>query len=238
MRRTLLTLAVISLMGVPVGCGSEQEPPQGNGGDGAPSASQPQTAAKSEDAGGSGASASAGPSAPNEDDTAKEAAPSSDSAGNGGDQPPAARFIALAEGEKTVRITVIAAYDSTNGGMNFNGYTKGAATYTVPAGWTVEVVYDNAGDVPHSAVVVEQRMVRRVRVGEPAFNGASTKNPVEGSTSRETFTFTAAEAGEFAIACGFPSHALSGHWLKLNVEEGADAPSLKLPEKPAYQPGS
>jgi hypothetical protein len=72
-------------------------------------------------------------------------------------------------------------------------------------------------------------MLRKVQVGEPAFKGASTPNPVIGmSTAKATFTFIASEPGQYAIACGIPTHAAAGHWVALNVSGEAKVPTLKL----------
>ena len=48
--------------------------------------------------------------------------------------------------------------------------------------------------------------------------------------TKAQFSFVADEAGEYAIACGFPAHAMSGHWLALNVSGTAKVPTLQLGE--------
>ncbi len=53
------------------------------------------------------------------------------------------------------------------------------------------------------------------------------------SASKATFTFTAGEAGDYAFACGFPSHAAGGHWVGLKVDTEAKAPTLQLGDAPA-----
>jgi sulfocyanin len=140
-----------------------------------------------------------------------------------------ADFLRLSNKPKTVKITVIAAYTTNNYGMNFNGFSFGKATYTIPAGWNVEVEFINPSPVPHSAIVVEKDQVKKLQMGEPAFKGASVSKPVEGmSTNKASFQFTADEPGDYAIACGFPSHALAGHWIVFEVSANAKAPTLKL----------
>ncbi len=68
-------------------------------------------------------------------------------------------------------------------------------------------------------------MTRKVQVGEAAFKGASVPNPVVGlSSNKATFTFTASEPGDYALACGFPTHAAGGHWLALEISAEAKAP--------------
>jgi sulfocyanin len=140
-----------------------------------------------------------------------------------------ADFLRLTSAPKTVKITVIAAYSNDNYGMNFNGASHGRGSYIIPTGWTVEVDFINPSPVPHSAVIVEREQTKKLQVGEPAFKGASVPNAVTGiSGNKASFRFTADEAGEYAIACGFPSHALAGHWIGFEVSASAQAPSLKL----------
>jgi hypothetical protein len=145
-----------------------------------------------------------------------------------------ADFLKLGDQPKTARVTLVAAFTDNNGGMNFDGYAHGQATFTIPTGWSVEVTFINPSPVPHSAVVVEREMVRKLQVGDPAFTGASTPNPLIGlSSTKAVFKFTASEPGKYAFACGFPSHAAAGHWVALDVSADAKAPSLKLGDAPA-----
>ena len=141
----------------------------------------------------------------------------------------AADFLKLGTEPKTVKVTLIAAFTEDNYGMNFDGYSHGKATFTIPTGWKVEVTFINPSPVPHSAIVVERDDVRKIQLGDPAFAGASTPKPLIGmSSSKAIFTFTASEAGDYAFACGFPSHAASGHWVALKVVADAKGPTLKL----------
>ena len=104
--------------------------------------------------------------------------------------------------------------------MNFNGYSKGKATYKIPTGWKVNVTYENWSPVPHSVVVVEERVTRKPQMGQPYFDGATTPNANMATTPKEAkFSFEVDEPGDFAIACGFPAHAASGHWIKLEVSD-------------------
>lgn len=140
-----------------------------------------------------------------------------------------ADFLALGDKPKSVKVTLVAAFTDANYGMNFNGWSHGKAIYTIPVGWTVEVTFINPSPVPHSAIVVERAMTKKIQVGEPAFAGASTPQPLIGmSTSKATFVFTASEAGDYALACGFPTHAAAGHWVALDISATATVPSIKL----------
>lgn len=145
-----------------------------------------------------------------------------------------ADFLRLGDRPKVAKITLVASFTGANSGMNFNGYSHGAAIYTIPTGWTVEVTFINPSPVPHSAIVVEREIVRRIQMGKPAFAGAGLPEPIAGiSTGKATFVFTADEPGEYAIACGIPTHATGGHWLALEVSDTATRPTLKLGDAPA-----
>lgn len=149
-------------------------------------------------------------------------------------------FLRLGDDGKRVHIVLISAYNGVNYGMNFDGFAKGQARFTVPVGAEIEVAFTNRSPVPHSVVVVERPQVKRLQMGEPAFTGASTPSPIRGTTGTkgETFRFKASEAGEYAFACGFPSHAANGHWIALDVSEKATGPSLQLAEGAVYSPAS
>jgi hypothetical protein len=55
------------------------------------------------------------------------------------------------------------------------------------------------------------------------------------SLTKAEFSFVADETGEFALACGFPAHAINGHWLALNISDTAKAPTLQLGDNPAVE---
>ncbi len=140
-----------------------------------------------------------------------------------------ADFLKLGSVPKTVRITLVSALTANNGGMNFNGYAKGTAAYVIPLGWKVEVTFINPSPVPHSVLVVEREKIRKPQLGEPAFPGAGVPNAALGiSMKKVNFTFTASQVGEYAFACGFPIHALNGHWAALEISAEAKVPSVKL----------
>ena len=148
------------------------------------------------------------------------------------------QFLRMGDDGKLVKLVLVSAWNGANYGMNFDGFAKGGAKLTVPLGAEVEVTFTNRSPVPHSVIVVERPMVRRLQMGDPAFEGASTPNPVKGTTGSkgEVFKFKASEAGDFAFACGFPSHAANGHWIALEVSASATVPSLQFGTEAAYTP--
>ncbi|MDP1528837.1 MAG: sulfocyanin-like copper-binding protein [Rhodoferax sp.] len=147
-----------------------------------------------------------------------------------------ADFLKLGDKPKTVKITLVATFSAANYGMNFNGYSHGRAIFTVPKDWTVEVTFINPSPIPHSAVVVEKDTTKKLQMGEAYFDGAGVPKPEVGlSLTKAEFSFVADETGEFALACGFPAHAINGHWLALNISDTAKAPTLQLGDKPAME---
>ena len=145
-------------------------------------------------------------------------------------------FLKLGDKPKTAKIVIVATWSDENYGMNFNGYAKGAARYTIPKGWTVEVTFINPGPVPHSLIVIDKDDVRKLQMPEPYFKGAAVPKHLQGmSFDRASFSFVADEAGEFAFACGFPAHSANGHWIRLDVSADAKVPTLKLGELPVIE---
>ena len=144
----------------------------------------------------------------------------------------AADFLRLSTNPNTVELVVAAVFTDDNYGMNFNGYAKGAALYTIPKGWTVEVTFINPSPVPHSLIVVEKDTLKSIQFKEPYFKGAvvpeAPKHLVGMAYDKGTCTFVADEAGDYALACGFPGHAAAGHWIALEISADAKAPTLKL----------
>ena len=147
-----------------------------------------------------------------------------------------ADFLKLSDKPKTVKITLVATFTAANYGMNFNGYSHGKAIFTIPTGWNIEVTFINPSPIPHSAVVVEKDTTKKLQMGEPYFEGGGVPKPEVGlSLTKAEFKFVADEAGEFALACGFPAHAINGHWLALNISDSAKVPTLQLGDKPAVE---
>ncbi|MCL6599220.1 MAG: hypothetical protein K6T81_10820 [Alicyclobacillus macrosporangiidus] len=128
-------------------------------------------------------------------------------------------------GTKTVTFLLIAGYNNADGGFNFNGYTNGGMTFTVPKGWTVKINFQNNSTVPHSAVVVPYN---KRSADTPAIPGASSPNPEQGVGKgvKQTFSFKAVTAGKYAIVCAVPGHEEAGMWITFVVSDTATAPSV------------
>jgi sulfocyanin len=125
----------------------------------------------------------------------------------------------------TATLTLLAVY---GGGFDFNGYGNGDMIFSVPAGTKVTVKFSNkdTADV-HSAFFTPytNRYGPFLEDESPAFKGASSPDPSEGSLAGKTFTFTftATPAGSYAIVCAVPGHAPSGMWDTFTVTKGGKA---------------
>lgn len=138
-------------------------------------------------------------------------------------------FLRLSAKPNTVELVLVAVFNDENYGMNFNGFAKGRAIYTIPKDWNVEVTFINPSPVPHSLLVIEQDALKKLQVPEPYFKGAAVPDHLKGMAfAKSGFHFVADEAGDFALACGFPAHALNGHWISLIISDEAKVPTLKL----------
>lgn len=137
---------------------------------------------------------------------------------------------------KSVSVKLVATFNAANYGMNFNGYSHGKAILTVPTGWKVDVTFINPSPIPHSAIVIEKADTKKLQVQEPYFEGGASPKHLTGMTMGQAeFSFVADEAGEYALACGFPAHAVAGHWITLMVSDKATVPSLQLGGQPAME---
>jgi len=92
----------------------------------------------------------------------------------------------------------------------------------VPLGWRVTVTCRNAGSMRHSCAVV-----RGSQSAEPAFPGATTRDPIRGLPEGgiERFSFRASRLGTYRIACLVPGHEEARMWDVL-VVGGVRRPSL------------
>jgi FtsP/CotA-like multicopper oxidase with cupredoxin domain len=127
--------------------------------------------------------------------------------------PPPSRFLAVDAHRHRVTITLIASYDGTNNGFNFDGYSR-YLMWTVPRGWTVRVVCRNRGPLRHSCAVVQG-----AGSSKPAFRGATTPQPGIGLEAghRASFTFRASRIGVYRFACLVSGHETAQMWDVLKI---------------------
>jgi uncharacterized cupredoxin-like copper-binding protein len=124
-----------------------------------------------------------------------------------------------------VTLTLTASYNNANSGLNFDGFSKGKMTVTVPTGWTVDVNFSNKGPLPHSAAVVANGSAT-----SPAFPGSGMPSSELQSGiaagQSTSFSFKAGKAGTYRIACLVPGHETLGMWDGFVVSSSGQ-PSIK-----------
>lgn len=129
---------------------------------------------------------------------------------------------------KTVELHIAAQMD---GGWKFNGMSGGEETITVPLGYaiTVELTNDDP-NMAHSVGIDAQvgGFPAMFTDPQPAFSGAVSSNPTSMQEATlpgesESFTFTADAAGEYAMVCYVPGHAVTGMWVRFNVSAEGEA---------------
>ncbi len=135
-------------------------------------------------------------------------------------------LLSVNTGTRSATLTLIAASTGALGGFNFNGDGNGKMLVSVPAGYTVDVVYSNHSQVPHSVVFTPYAQRNRVSTFALAFSGSASPHPTAGISSAggvQRFHFVARTAGRYAIVCAVPGHEEAGMWDTLVVTKGGTA---------------
>jgi alcohol dehydrogenase (cytochrome c) len=137
----------------------------------------------------------------------------------------------LYEDAKTDTVTIIltAAATTNNSGFNFDGYAKGQATFTVPAGWKVNWIFSNDSVLPHSAALVAN-LKAPPALATMAGNPVETPDPTKGLSGagkKQYVSFSAVDPGTYYVACLVPGHIQAGMWDHFVVSTSAKAPSIK-----------
>jgi plastocyanin len=137
-------------------------------------------------------------------------------------QPADSEYVKWDPAAKTVTFRLVA------GPFEFNHFTNGGGTLTVPAGSTNVWNFLQNDGTPHSAEVASGTGPLPNSGGDPAIPRAYTNKVVEGMAQGETdvIRFTAPDTGSYRIICGVPGHALSGMWIWLKIDPAAKAPSF------------
>ena len=148
------------------------------------------------------------------------------------DSPPvaasAARATADSEYVKWDPATKTVTFRLVAGPFEFNHFTNGGGTLTVPPGSINVWNFLQNDGTPHSAEVASGSGPLPNSGGDPAIPRAYTNKVVEGMAQGETdvIRFTAPDTGSYRIICGVPGHALSGMWIWFKVDPAAKAPSF------------
>ena len=137
-------------------------------------------------------------------------------------------WFVMDEEAMTVEIEIAAMMD---GGWKFNGIANGDATITVPQGFSVRVNFmNNDGAMVHSMGISQlvDPIPAMFSDPTPVFEGAISDNPVDMTSATqpgagEILDFVADAAGEYALFCYIPGHAVSGMWMRFNVSADGEA---------------
>lgn len=140
-------------------------------------------------------------------------------------------WMSVDEDAGTVTLELVAGETDANTSWNFNGHHSGDATVVVPEGYEITIEFDNQDQaVAHSVGVDEQVGGYPATFDEvtPAFDGAVTSGAAKMASATqpgesETITFTASEAGEYALVCYVPAHATQGMWIRFDVSADGEA---------------
>ena len=119
------------------------------------------------------------------------------------------------------------------GVFDFNGYTNGRATLTVPPKSNVIMNFSQDDGTPHSAIIIEDKDPMPTLADQPAIPRAYTNKASEGlpQGATDVIKFTAPESGSFRIFCGVPGHGLSGMWIRFKVDPAAKEPKWETQAK-------
>ena len=144
----------------------------------------------------------------------------------------AADWISVDDAARTVGIALVVGESEVNNRWNFNGYANGEATVVVPVGYTVTINFENQDPVHHHSVGVLAKEAIYPAIFDdvtPVFDGAMTSNATSMTAATapgggtESITFVASEAGEYALVCAVPGHAIAGGWIGFEVSESGDS---------------
>ncbi len=130
---------------------------------------------------------------------------------------------------KSVEFRLVGGLTDLNGGMNFNGFSRGALVLTVPQGWNVVLHFKNQDpNLPHSVEVIPDADAVPSGPVPPAFEHAATGRVDQGFPAGQgaDVRFVAGKAGSFLMFCAVPGHGAAGMWIRLAVSTTADKPAL------------
>jgi hypothetical protein len=121
-----------------------------------------------------------------------------------------------------------ATFELIAGPFNFNGYTSGGATLTLPPKANVVMNFVNKDGTPHSAEVTSGDGPIPNAAVDPAIPRAYTNKVLEGlpQEGSDVMRFSVPETGTYRILCGVPGHALGGMWIWMKVDPAAKAASF------------
>jgi alcohol dehydrogenase (cytochrome c) len=136
-------------------------------------------------------------------------------------------FVSAAK--KAVVMKTVAAQTVSNNGFNFNGYSKGKATLTVPLGWTVTQEFSNNSAVPHSLAITKNTKGKPNLLTSGLGAPLETPNATAGVRKgvKQLFSFAVTQPGTYYMVCLVPGHLAAGMYIDLVVSKTAKAASFK-----------
>ncbi len=132
---------------------------------------------------------------------------------------------------QTALINVIAGYNTTNGGKNFNGAARGEVVITVPLHTKVVLTLTNHGSLSQSVGVIKATATLPTRPA-PAYTGWAMSDFGRGITTgarADILRFTADKAGVYRLASGVPDQAHAGLWETFVVSASAKTATYATP---------
>ncbi len=113
------------------------------------------------------------------------------------------KFMTVDPQNQSVTINLVAGYNATDNWRNFDGYSNGQMTISVPVGYKVTLKYSNASGIPTDLGVYTNNPQRALAfpgagdsIQEIALNAGGGLLP----GNSESFTFTASRTGQFILA--------------------------------------
>ena len=140
-------------------------------------------------------------------------------------------FIRYDARARRVDLTVIAGFDKSNSGYNFNGGSHGGHRITVPTGWRMCLTFVNRDVIRHSVVVIHEQTPVPLRISRPSLSGAASRAFERGQLTgarQDDIVFAANRPGTYLIASGVPGDAALGTYLRLTVSSDATAPTYEV----------
>jgi hypothetical protein len=114
------------------------------------------------------------------------------------------------------------------GPFNFNGFSSGGATLTLPPKVNVVINFVNKDGTAHSAEVISGEGPIPNAAVDPAIPRAYTNKVLEGlpQEASDVMRFPSPDSGTYRIFCGVPGHGLSGMWIWMKIDPATKAPSF------------
>ncbi|WP_126450191.1 sulfocyanin [Sulfodiicoccus acidiphilus] len=133
---------------------------------------------------------------------------------------------------KTVYIKLVT-LSSSSSQFNFNGTSFGSMIIYVPAGWNLNITYENQESLPHNLNLV-QNNTAIPQSGDIAEDGkilltigaTSSTYQLQGLSGGQSASglYQDIAPGDYWFACGITGHAASGMWVDVVVSPSVTQP--------------